>query len=92
MTIRRPYVTALLLGPGAGLNSVRYNIVLESTSYVAIMVPYKVLGSTVCVSNTVLGSTSRAINQYILVKNSFHRDSIVKLGLKIQYFIQQETM
>ena len=62
VTIRRSYVIDLLLGTGAILNSVRYNIVLDSTSYVKIMVPNVVLGSTVCVKNTVLVSKSCAVN------------------------------
>ena len=92
MTIRRPYVPDLLLGTGAGLNIVRYNIVLELTAYAKIVVPNTVLGSTVCVKNTVFVSTSCAINQYLLIKNPLHQDPIVKIGVKIQYFIQQETM
>ena len=62
VTICSPYVPALLLGPGAGLNIVRYNTVLDSTAYVKIMAPNTVLGSTVCIKNTVLGPRVHAIN------------------------------
>ena len=58
----RVRVPALILGTGGGINSVHYNIVLESKAYVKTTVPNKVLGSTVCVKNIVLGSKSRAIN------------------------------
>ena len=61
VTICRPYIPALLLGPSAGLNSVRYNNVLDSTSYVKILVSNTILGSSVCIKNTLLGSTSRTI-------------------------------
>ena len=64
--IPRPYVPALLLGPGAVLNSLRYDEVLDSTSYVKIMVPNTALGSTVCIENTVLGSTECAINTVLV--------------------------
>ena len=66
VTICSPYVLALLLGPGAGLNRVSYNTVLDLTSYVKLMVPNAILGSTVYVKNTVLGSTSRAINTVLV--------------------------
>ena len=60
--IRRPYVPALLFGPGAGLTIFLYNVVLDLTAYIKTMVPNTVLGSTVRIKNTVLGSTLRAIN------------------------------
>ena len=47
LTIHRPYVPGLLLGTGAGINSVRYNKVPDSTSYVNIMVSNTVIGSLV---------------------------------------------
>ena len=92
MTIRRPYVPDLILGTGSGLNIVRYSIVLELTAYAKIVVPNTVLGSTVCVKNAVFFSIECAIHQYLLIKSPLYQDLIVKLGLKIQYFIQQETM
>ena len=49
VTISRPYVPGLLLGTGAGLNSVSRITVLESTVYIKITVPNKLIGSTVCV-------------------------------------------
>ena len=59
VTVCRPYVPDLLSCPGDLLNSMRYNKLIDSTSYVKIGVP-----------NTLLGSIERAINQYLLIKNS----------------------
>ena len=60
------YVPDLLLGPGLGLNIVRYNTVLDSTVYVEIMVPNTLLGSTVCIKNKLIGSTACAINTVLV--------------------------
>ena len=60
--IRRPYVPYLLLGTGAGLNSVRYNTVMDSTACVKIIVPNTILGSIVFIKNALLFSTERYIN------------------------------
>ena len=87
-----PYVPVLLLGPGYGLKVVSYNKILESTPYVKVTVPNSVLGSTVCILKALLGSTACTINQYFLIKSPLRRDPIVKLRVKIQYFIQQKIM
>ena len=60
--ICRPYIPALLLGPGDGPDSARYNTVLDSIAYVKIAVPNKLLGSAVCIKNAVLVSTPCTIN------------------------------
>ena len=92
MTISRPYVPYLLLGTSDGINIVRYNIVLDLTAYTKIEVPNTVLGSTACVKNDVFFSTACVINQYLLIKSPLYKEPMVNLGVKIQYFIQQETM
>ena len=69
VTICRPYFPASLLVPGAGLNIMQYNTVLNSTECVKITAPNTVLGSTVCLKNIAVGSTVRAINQYLFIKN-----------------------
>ena len=92
MTIRRSYVPDLLLGNSAGLNIMRYNTVLDLTEYAKMVVLDTVIGSTACVKNNVFVSTACAINQYLLIKSPLYQDPIVKLGIKIQFFIQQETI
>ena len=67
MAVHMLYIPALLLGTGSGINIIRYNTVLDSTTYIKIMVPNTLLGSKVCVKNTVFGSTSLAINKYLLI-------------------------
>ena len=57
VTICRPYVPDLLLVTGAGLNSMRYNAVLDSTEYIEIMVPNTVLGTI-----TILGKIGHEFN------------------------------
>ena len=54
------------MGPGAGINTVHYNTVLDSKVYIKIMVPNTVLVSTVRVKNTVLGPIVRAINTVLV--------------------------
>ena len=70
MTILRPYIPALLLGPGDVLNSVRYNTIPESIAYVEITVPDTLLWSTLGINNIVLGSKVSANNKYSLIKKS----------------------
>ena len=70
VTINRPYVLASLLGPSVGLDIAGFNIFLDSTVYVEITVPNIVLVSTVCIKNSVFGSTSHNIDQYLLIKKS----------------------
>ena len=81
--MHRAYVPDLILSSGAWLKSVQYNAELDSTVQVKIMASKTVLGSTVCVKNTVPGSKARAIHQYLLIKKSIAQDPKVKLGVKI---------
>ena len=68
--IRRLYAPDVLLGPRYVIKSVLYNTPIGSTAHIKTMLHNKILGSTVCIKNTVLGSTARAINTVLVYLNS----------------------